>query len=109
MRKRLFAMALTAAMSLALLAGCGSNGNSGSSGNSGSGSGTSNRSVYYMNFKPEADQQWQALAKAYTEETGVPVTVYTAASGQYETSLKAEMAKSEAPWGWPAGRTTATT
>lgn len=50
-----------------------------------------------MNFKPEADQQWQALAKAYTEETGVPVTVYTAASGQYETSLKAEMAKSAAP------------
>ena len=97
MRKRLFAMALTAAMSLALLAGCGSNGNSGSSGNSGSGSGTSNGSVYYMNFKPEADQQWQALAKAYTEETGVPVTVYTAASGQYETSLKAEMAKSAAP------------
>ena len=37
--------------------------------------------VYYLNFKPEQDQAWQDLAKAYTEETGVPVTVVTAASG----------------------------
>ena len=28
--------------------------------------------VYYLNFKPEQDQAWQDLAKAYTEETGVP-------------------------------------
>ena len=54
-------------------------------------------SVYYLNFKPEADAAWQDLAKAYTEETGVPVTVVTAASGEYETTLQAEMAKSEAP------------
>ena len=54
-------------------------------------------SVYYMNFKPEQDQQWQNLAKAYTEKTGVPVTVVTAASGQYETQLTSEMAKSDAP------------
>ena len=31
--------------------------------------------VYYLNFKPEQDQAWQDLAKVYTEETGVPVTV----------------------------------
>ncbi|HPS80949.1 MAG TPA: carbohydrate ABC transporter substrate-binding protein, partial [Candidatus Limiplasma sp.] len=37
-------------------------------------------SVYYLNFKPEQDQQWQDLAKLYTEKTGVPVTVVTAAS-----------------------------
>lgn len=54
-------------------------------------------SVYYLNFKPEQDEAWQALAKAYTEETGVPVTVVTAASGEYETTLMAEMGKSEAP------------
>lgn len=54
-------------------------------------------SVYYLNFKPEQDAQWQALAAAYTEETGVPVTVVTAASGTYETTLTSEMAKSEAP------------
>ena len=35
-------------------------------------------SVYYLNFKPEQDEAWQNLAKAYTEETGVPVTVVTA-------------------------------
>ena len=54
-------------------------------------------SVYYLNFKPEQDAQWQALAKAYTDETGVPVTVVTAASGEYETTLMAEMGKSDAP------------
>ena len=54
-------------------------------------------SVYYLNFKPEQDAQWQELAAAYTEETGVPVTVVTAASGEYETTLMAEMGKSEAP------------
>ena len=53
--------------------------------------------VYYLNFKPEADEQWQELAKEYTDETGVPVTVVTAAANQYETTLKSEMGKSEAP------------
>ena len=38
-----------------------------------------------------------ALAAKYTAETGVPVTVSTAASGTYESTLKSEMAKSEAP------------
>ena len=54
-------------------------------------------SVYYLNFKPEQDEAWQNLAKAYTEETGVEVTVVTAASGQYETTLMSEMGKSSAP------------
>lgn len=54
-------------------------------------------SVYYLNFKPEADEAWQALAASYTEQTGVPVTVLTAASGTYEEKLAAEMDKSEAP------------
>ena len=53
--------------------------------------------VYYLNFKPEQDQQWKDLAALYTETTGVPVTVVTAASGTYEETLMAEMAKSEAP------------
>ena len=54
-------------------------------------------SVYYLNFKPEQDAQWQALAASYTEQTGIPVTVVTAASGEYETTLTAEIAKSEPP------------
>ena len=54
-------------------------------------------SVYYLNFKPEQDAQWQELAEIYTAETGVPVKVVTAASGTYETMLTSEMAKDEAP------------
>jgi len=49
--------------------------------------------VYYLNFKPEADAAWQALAAKYTEMTGVPVTVVTAASGTYSETLTAEMDK----------------
>ena len=54
-------------------------------------------SVYYLNFKPEQEKQWLELAEIYTEETGVPVKVVTAASGTYETMLTSEMAKEEAP------------
>lgn len=54
-------------------------------------------SVYYLNFKPEADAAWQELAATYTEQTGVDVKVVTAASGQYEATLTAEMGKSSAP------------
>ena len=54
-------------------------------------------SVYYLNFKPEQDAQWQELAKLYTEQTGVPVTVVTAASGNYETTLMSEIEKSDPP------------
>ena len=49
--------------------------------------------VYYLNFKPEQDQQWKDLAAKYTEETGVEVTVVTAASGTYESTLTAELDK----------------
>ena len=54
-------------------------------------------SVYYLNFKPEADAAWQELAALYTEQTGVEVKVVTAASGTYSDTLTAEMAKDEAP------------
>ena len=86
-RKSIISMALAASM----IAGCSS-----ASGTSATGSDSKGR-VYYLNFKPEADEYWQDLAKEYTEETGVPVTVLTAASGEYEKTLKSEMAKSEAP------------
>ncbi len=54
-------------------------------------------SVYYLNFKPEQDTQWKAVAAAYTAETGVPVTVVTAAANTYEQTLTSEMDKKEAP------------
>lgn len=54
-------------------------------------------SVYWLNFKPESDEALQNVAKMYTEATGVPVTVVTAASGTYNETLTAEMDKTEAP------------
>ena len=85
--KSAIAIAAVAAMSVGAFAGCGSS----SSSDNGKGK------VYYLNFKPEAADQWKALAKEYTKETGVEVTVSTAASGTYEQQLKSEMAKSNAP------------
>ena len=82
MKKKLLSLLLSVAMVATLLAGCGK---------------ADAGSVYYLNFKPEQDEAWQNLAKAYTEETGVEVTVVTAASGQYETTLMSEMGKSSAP------------
>lgn len=65
-------------------------------------------SVYMLNFKPETDEAWQDLAKTYTDETGVEVTVLTAADGQYSTTLQAEMAKgNDAPTIFNIGNTTA--
>ena len=74
-------------MSLGTLAACGSS----TSGDDAKGK------VYYLNFKPEAADQWAALAKEYTKEKGVDVKVQTAASGTYEQTLKSEIAKTEAP------------
>ena len=90
MRKVVSAM-LVAAMATGMVAGCGSSSDSKSDKKDAKGK------VYYLNFKPEADEQWQDLAKEYTKETGVDVTVLTAASGEYEKTLKSEMAKSDAP------------
>ena len=54
-------------------------------------------SVYYLNIKPEQAQQWEQVAQEYTQRTGVPVTVVTAASGTYEDALRSELAKSDPP------------
>lgn len=112
--KRLLALGLAVTMAAGILTGCGNN----ESGQGGSAEVVENGteqaaddgdleeeapasaeggSVYYLNFKPEQDEQWQELAKAYTNETGVEVTVVTAASGEYETTLMSEMGKSGAP------------
>ena len=74
--KKIIALALAAVLCMALATAC------------------ADASVYYLNFKPEQDAQWQELAKVYTEKTGVPVTVVTAASGEYETTLMTEIEKS---------------
>ena len=91
-KKRIFALMLAAAMTAGLVTGCGSD-----SSDSKGGSGGSGGKVYYLNFKPEQADQWVELANQYTDETGVQVDVQTAASGTYESQLKSEMAKDEAP------------
>ena len=95
-RKRLIALLLTAAMTAGMLAGCGGSGGD-SNGGDADGSKEATGKVYYLNFKPEQADQWVELAKQYTDETGVQVDVQTAASGTYESQLKSEMAKDEAP------------
>ena len=94
--KRIAAIGLAGLMSVSALAGCSNDSGSSSGDNPFSGD-AKNGKVYYLNFKPEQDKAWQSLAKAYTEETGIPVTVVTAAQGTYEQTLTSEMAKDEAP------------
>ena len=118
--KRFMAVSMAAVMAAGTLAGCGSSSSAEGSAAAASGSSAATESsatsetpaaseagsetasaeggkVYYLNFKPEQADQWVDLAAKYTEETGVQVDVQTAASGTYESTLKAEMAKSDAP------------
>ena len=118
MKKKLISALLCAAMVSSMLAGCGDSGSTGSAADSApaaksapaesapaadsaatgdSAAAAGEGAVYYLNFKPEVDAQWQEIAAAYTSETGVPVKVVTAASGTYEEVLKAEIAGSDAP------------
>ncbi len=84
MMKRFISILCLLLLCCGLLSGC----NVGKSGDG---------SVYYLNFKPEQDAAWKSLAKKYTAETGVDVTIVTAASGQYEDTLSAEIVKTKAP------------
>lgn len=112
MKKKLLALTLVAALFIGLLAGCGNNANNPGDTNTPSNTnqptepsdtnepsepaGETGR-VYWLNFKPELDETAQALALTYTEKTGVPVQVVTAASGTYNQTLIAEMDKSAPP------------
>ncbi|MCQ4021498.1 MULTISPECIES: ABC transporter substrate-binding protein [unclassified Ruminococcus] len=93
---KILAFGMAACMAATAFVGCGSTTNSSSDAPAASGDASKGK-VYYLNFKPEQDKQWQELAKAYTEETGTEVKVFTAAEGQYEQTLTAEMDKADAP------------
>lgn len=106
MKKKLLSVLLSMTMVATVLAGCGSKTEETPKDNAATVEGEQENndetseeqgSVYYLNFKPEQDEAWKNLAKLYTEKTGVEVTVVTAASGQYETTLMSEMGKSSAP------------
>ena len=104
--RRNFLKAAGAVSAAGVLAACGSSSSSTAASTAGSTAAGASSSaaapaaagkVYYLNFKPEQDEAWQNLAAEYTAETGIPVTVVTAAANQYETTLMSEMEKSEAP------------
>lgn len=119
MKKKLVSTLLCAAMAVSLLAGCGGSADTSATtdtateGTDAATEGTDAAAeeteaaeetassgegkVYYLNFKPEQADDWTALAAKYTEQTGVPVDVQTAASGTYESTLKSEIAKTDAP------------
>jgi raffinose/stachyose/melibiose transport system substrate-binding protein len=88
--KKTFLLFLAVLMSLSLAAGCG-----GASGASGTSSDASQ--VYFLNFKPEISEVYAEIAAAYEEETGVAIKVGTAAAGMYESTLRSEIAKADAP------------
>ena len=90
--KKFLAMLLALVMALSLVA-CGEKKDDTKT----EGGDTATGSVYYLNFKPESDDAWKALAATYTEKTGVPVKILTAASGEYESTLVSEMDKEDAP------------
>ena len=79
--KSAVAMAAIAAMSLGTLAACGSS----TSGDDAKGK------VYYLNFKPEAADQWAALAKEYTKEKGVDVKVQTACLSSNKSACRHQL------------------
>lgn len=55
------------------------------------------KSVYYLNFKPEVAEVYERIANDYYNETGIRLNVVTAASNTYEQTLKSEIAKADAP------------
>ncbi len=87
MKRKILSIVLCLSMVATMFAACGSEKSSSSD----------KGSVYWLNFKPEADEALQKIAKQYTEETGVSVKIVTAASGNYESTLTSEMDKSDAP------------
>lgn len=82
--KKVFACALAGCMMASAFAGCTP------------GTQTAD-SIYFLNFKPEIADKYEAIAEKYKEETGIEVKVTTAASGEYEKTLTSEIAKSDPP------------
>jgi len=95
-------MALCVSASAVALTGCDSTGSDGGSGDSSSKISSDSKvdtsgvkEIYYLNFKPEISDKYEAIAKQYEEETGIKVKVSTAASGEYEKTLSTQMANAD--------------
>lgn len=86
MKKRLLSVVLSTAIVSTMLAGCTAKTNTSAA-----------KEIYFLNFKPEIAEVYNSIAADYEKETGVKVKVVTAAAGTYETTLKSEISKSDAP------------
>ena len=53
--------------------------------------------IYFLSCKPEVKAVWEEVSEAYEKETGVKLKVLTAADGNHERTLKAELAKKDSP------------
>lgn len=87
MKKRRFVASLmTLAMLVTMLSGCSF--------------GSSSKKVtqiYFLSCKPEVKSVWEDVSAAYEKETGIKLKVLTAADGNHERTLKAELAKKDYP------------
>lgn len=98
--KKLLGMALALTLVAGLAVGCGNKNENAGTTDKPSNSGTTAKGageIYFLNFKPEIAPIYEKIAKDYEAETGVKVKIQTAAAGTYETVLKAEIAKADAP------------
>ncbi|MBQ7288834.1 MAG: extracellular solute-binding protein [Clostridia bacterium] len=86
MRTKVLSVLLLFACAASLFAGCRRTGDN-----------TQASTIRFLNFKPEVATVYDEIAAAYKKEKGVTVIVETAASGNYESTLTAKMAGSEAP------------
>lgn len=53
------------------------------------------KEIYYLNFKPEISDKYEAIAAEYEKQTGIKVKVQTAASGEYEKTLSTQMGNAD--------------
>lgn len=98
--RKVLALTMAGCMMATAFAGCGGSGSSASDPKTDSSSKTDTsgvKSIYFLNFKPEIADKYEAIAKKYKEEKGIEVKVKTAASGEYEKTLTSEIAKSDPP------------
>lgn len=85
-KKRFVALLMTIAMLVSMMSGCSF--------------GSSSKKVtqiYFLSCKPEVKSVWEDVSAAYEKETGIKLKVLTAADGNHERTLKAELAKKDYP------------
>ena len=85
-KKRFVALLMTMAMLVSMLSGC-----------SFGSSAKKVTQIYFLSCKPEVKSVWEEVSAAYEKETGVKLKVLTAADGNHERTLKAELAKKDYP------------